>query len=358
MKVIIRLGLAVCAGLVLSSASVRADEVHLSDGSKLVGTIESAADGKLTLSTEFAGKLVLDLSRVTGIVSAEPLNVEFASGDRLVGVIEAGADSEAGRLKSEVGEVPLTTDKVKFIWRPSAESPEVVAMRAEAEKKIEALKPDWTIKLEAGGNKTEGNTETFDAQGRFDLIRKTESDLLNFYLAAIYSEQNQARTKNEYRGGVKYEGNVTDRWYWYTRLELEYDEFENLDLRTTAAAGAGYYWLRKPEHELKSRVGVGYRNENYTNGRTEDDVITDLGLDYRVQLAKFAEFTHSTTYSPSLEDFSNYRLDFDTALALPLKDNRWKFKVGMRNEYNSMPAPGLERLDNTYYANIVLELKY
>lgn len=344
--------------LAVGLRSALADEVLMRDGSKLVGTIERAAEGKLTLVTDFAGKLELPLDKISAIQSAEPLHVEFASGDRLVGVVQPDAAGASAVLKSDVGDVPVNSEKVKYIWRQGAESPEVVAMRVDAEKQIEALKPDWTVKLEAGGNMTEGNTETLDAQGRFDIIRKTDADLLNFYLAAVYSEQDDNRTKNEYRGGGKYEREITERWFWYARTELEFDEFENLDLRATAAAGAGYYWIRKPEHELKTRLGGGYRHEAYDDGRSEDDAIVDLGLDYRLQIVKFAEFTHSTTYSPDIEDTDNYRLDFDTALALPLKDDRWKFKVGMRNEYNSQPSPGLERLDNTYYANIVLELKY
>jgi len=51
-------------------------------------------------------------------------------------------------------------------------------------------------------------------------------------------------------------------------------------------------------------------------------------------------------------------LTLDTALAVPLGNSDiWKLKLGVTNEYNSQPQPGLDRLDNTYYANIVLELK-
>jgi len=140
-------------------------------------------------------------------------------------------------------------------------------------------------------------------------------------------------------------------------MELEYDEFEDLDLRATAAAGLGRYWIKKDEHEFKTRAGLGYRHEAFNNGVTRDDAIADLGMDYRVDIAPWLQFTHSGTFIPSLEDFGDYRLNLDTAFIFPLKNDAWKLKLGMRNDYNSNPTGDLERLDNTYYANILVEIK-
>ena len=102
---------------------------------------------------------------------------------------------------------------------------------------------------------------------------------------------------------------------------------------------------------------MGYRHEAYDTGRIDDQAIIDLGLDYRLELAPWVQFTQSTTHSPDFEEFGNYRLDADTALVFPFKDPRVKLKVGMSHEYNSRPQSGFERLDTTYYANVILELK-
>ena len=83
----------------------------------------------------------------------------------------------------------------------------------------------------------------------------------------------------------------------------------------------------------------------------------DLGLDYRLDVTPCLQFTHSTVYSPDFLDFANYRLTLDTGVLIPFKDERWAWKVGMRNQYNSRPEGDLERLDNTYYTSIVLTLK-
>ncbi len=342
-------------GLVWAEAGL-ADAVFTSDGSKFVGKIEQMAGGKLVLVSQIAGRLEIDASKIVAIDTDRPLMVEFSSGDRLVGTIEAVSELDESVMHTDLGDVAIAPGKITAMWAVGRESPEMVALRQEVEQAKEAMKPDWSATLEAGGNFTEGNTDTLEGRGRFDLRRRTEEDLLHFFLAAQYSEQNDERITNEYRGGILYEKSFNERWYWYTRVEMEFDEFENLDLRSTATAGAGYYWLKKPGHELKNRMGFGYRHESYDNDLTRDEAVIDLGLNYRVDIAPWLQFTHATNYNPDFEDFDNYRLDLDTALIVPLKSDILKLKLGVRNEYNSRPQGGLERLDNTYYANIVLEL--
>jgi putative salt-induced outer membrane protein YdiY len=350
--------LAAAASVLAVVAVGHADTVVTTDGSRLVGTIEQLSEGKLILVTDFAGKLEIDLAKVRSIATDGTVHVALESGDRLVGTVEQAAETEGSVVNTAMGAIEVATTDIKAVWPEDGEDPEFAAVRAQLEEEKKALKPKWTATLEAGATRTEGNTDTLAARGKFNVRRKTTADLLRFYLSAEYYEQNNARTRNEYKGGILYENNVTDRWNWYTRLELEYDEFEDLDLRALAAAGTGYYWLKKPDHELQTRLGVGYRHEAYADGETYDDFVLDLGLDYRVDITPWAQFTHSTVYSPEVEDFDNYRLTLDTALAVPLADSDiWKLKVGMTNEYNSRPQPGFDRLDNTYYANIVLELK-
>jgi hypothetical protein len=92
-------------------------------------------------------------------------------------------------------------------------------------------------------------------------------------------------------------------------------------------------------------------------GETRDAAVIDLGLNYRCNLGDWAQFTHAASYAPDFEDFDDYRLNLDTAIVLPFKKDNWKLKFGIRNEYNAKPQSGIVRLDNTYYANVVLDLK-
>ncbi len=341
----------------MTVAVATADVITTVDGSRLVGTVEQIAGGKLVIQTEIAGRLEIDASKVVSVSTDRPVNVAVSSGDKLVGLMDSSPDGTTSVVRSELGDISIAPSNITLLWPEGTESPEIIAIRAKAQAEIEAAKPKWSATLEAGAAGTDGNTDTLEGHGRFDLKRTTEHDRLHFYLAARYSEQDDKRSKNEYLGGIRLEITSTRRWYWYARTEFEFDEFEGIDLRATAAAGAGYYWLKRPDHELKTSFGVGYRHESYDIERSSDAAILDLGLDYRLEISPWIQFTHSTLYSPDFLEFADYRLRLDTALLIPFKDERWAWKIGMKNQYNSRPQSGLDRLDNTYYTSIVLSLK-
>lgn len=345
------------AALALVVGVARADTVYTTDGSMLVGKIVSWSGGKLKIETSIAGALELDASQVKSMVFDEPMNIELKSGDRLVGPAKTSADNSATVIESSVGAIAVPSEKIGNIWAQGADPPEVVEAKKQAEATLAEYQPDWVTTLEAGVSRQEGNTDNLEARGRFEVNRTTKRDRLTFYLAANYQEQNSVRSANEYYGGIKYKNLVTDRLFWYTRTELEYDEFENLDLRATAAVGYGYFWIKEETAEFNTRAGLGYRHESYDNGDTNDDFFLDLGYDLDWDIREWVKFTHSVTYSPAFDRFSDYRLNVDTAFLLPLQNDDIALKLGMENDYNSNPQPGIDRLDNKYYANILMTLR-
>lgn len=333
---------------------IRADEVTLNDGSVLVGKVELVANGKLTLTTDFAGKLEIDATKIKAYAIDGRVNVALSSGDTLVGPVKRTGEDKS-TVDTAVGAVGFESPQVKSIWPEGTDSPEIVAAKAELEK----AKPKWSASVEGGIVSTEGNSDTLVGRLKAEARRKSADDLLKYYLSVEYGELDDVRNKNEDIVGTRYEQTLKGNWFWYARGELEYDEFEDLDLRATAAAGLGYAWIKKDTTDLKTSVGGGYRHQAYNNGRNTDDAILDLGLDFRHDFGQYFRFTHTTVYSPSVEDFADYRVTMDTAVAIPLgpKSDIWKLKLGFKKDYNSDPQPGFDNLDSTVYANILVEIK-
>jgi hypothetical protein len=75
----------VLAALVVFGQSVFADQVTLSNGDRLSGTILKSDDKALVLNTEFAGEVTVKWPAITEISSAQPLHVALKSGQTLVG---------------------------------------------------------------------------------------------------------------------------------------------------------------------------------------------------------------------------------------------------------------------------------
>jgi len=329
-----RSALVAALGLIVLGAPVAADVVVLSDGSRLLGTVGRWSEGKITFETKFAGTLEINTELITQIETDEPINVGVETGDRLVGPVRWQSGIDQAVVHTELGDVPVAVDRVTDMWRLGEKSPEQLAAELDAkriEEEFQKKLAKWSFTLEAGATFREGNTDTFDARGRMELTRKTDLDLLRFYLAGVYGEKDDARNAAEVTAGGYYEHLLTSRLYGYVRNDYEYDEFENLDLRVTLAAGLGYYWIKETEHEWKTRVGAGLLHENYMDA-TEDETtaVGDVGLDYRLDINPWLRFTHSATYVPTFESLNNYRLKFDTAFLIPLaKSDQWKLKLGM-----------------------------
>jgi len=351
----------VLALLGLAIPPAAGDVIVLADGSRLIGTVERMADGKIILATEYAGTLEIDASKVTSIETEQPVNVGMTTGDRLVGPIEWKEEIDRAVVETEMGGVPVTVEKIEAIWPEGGKSPEVLAMEEQIEQvrqEADARAGKWSATFEAGIIFQEGNTDRFIARGRAEVRHQATKHLFKIWLSGDYGETNDRRDTAEVKFGTYFEYLFTERFYAYLGSEIEYDEFENLDLRFTITGGPGYYWIKKPEHELKTRAGVGYQHETFRDGLTTDSALAEVGLNYRLDIAPWLRFTHDTTWYPTFESLRDYRLVSDTAFLIPLGDSdAWKLKLGALYEYKSLPRPGFDRLDQTYYANIVLDIK-
>ena len=347
------------AAIALAGPRAVADVVITTNGSRIVGKLERMGPDGAVIVTEFAGKLQVPADKVASITTDQQVTVQFDSGDRLIGTLVDASNGDGVVMKSSIGDIPVERERMTDVWPEGSDSPDVVVLKKKQAVELAAVTPTWTVTLEGGATRKEGNTDKLEGHGRLEVKRKTSLDLLTFFMYGEYSEENKVRSDNEYGGGIRYESRFEDSrdYFWYSRLRLEHDEFEDLDLRATVAAGVGKYWIDKPDRQFRTDVGVGYRSESNADGTDSDDALVDLGLDYRIDLAPWVQFTHESDFTPTWDDFGDYLLRLDTALIFPFQNEEFKLKVGMRNEYDSRPVKGSERLDNTYYTSIVLSIK-
>ncbi len=182
------------AALTFVVTTAVADVVVTTDGSRIVGKLERMDPRGAVIVTDFAGTLTIPADKVAAVTTDEKVHIAFASGDRLIGKLVESPDGARVVVQSAIGDVIVEREKMTAVWPEGADSPEVVAVKQEQQKKLAAITPKWSAALEFGGSRSEGNTDTLDARGRFDVKRKTELDLLTFFLYGNYSESNKNRT--------------------------------------------------------------------------------------------------------------------------------------------------------------------
>lgn len=342
---------AIALGLA-ASPTVTGDTLVLVDGSTLVGDVGRMDATKITIVTEFAGELSIDTTKVVSLSTDDSVNVGLVSGDRLVGPV---SQRDSGLVvQTRMGEIPIAVQDIDGVWPEGEPSPQEMAIEEKAQAKI----GKWSATVEAGGLYTEGNSEQLNARGKILVQKKSDVELIQFYASGEYAEQSKVRSASEAKAGMRYEYLFTDRLFGYVSQEVEYDEFENLDLRYSFAIGPGYYWIKKPNHELKTFAGVGLLHESFMDGFDRTDAQMEIGVDYMVDLTEWMKLTHMARYYPTFDSVRDYRLVFDTAVKMPIASSEiWSLKFGALYEYDPIPRPGFESLDQTYYANIVMDIK-
>lgn len=337
---------AVAVALGAGLTGLQADVVMLENGSRLVGTVEGIAPGKVLLATDFAGTLTLDAARIVHIRTETPVNIAFTDGRRVSGTL--AAEETGAVVRTAEGSLPIADMKdVKAVWAEGQPDPTLPGQ----------VRRTWRHELAVDLGGKSGSTRTFRAGGAVKSVLTGPDDRLTLYGRAVEAEENHSTTEEEYIGGGDYEHSFWKRHLWYARFEAEADDIEGIDLRTTTAGGYGYYFIKEDTQSLRGRLGLQYRHEKYDTSDTEDVLAPEIGASYEVALRSWLKLVSEITYAPAFDDPSNYRIDHTSALDIPLNGpKRWSLRLGITHTYNSIAPPGYENLDTVYLARLVLKL--
>ncbi len=345
-----RLSIPLLFCLSFASTSYALDHVETKDGGMLTGTITQITKDTLTLNTDYAGKITLQRDKILGFSSEQPLSVRLNSGTTLSGTVQHQAQ---GELVIKAADAGLTTqlDAISEGWSVGQKDPQIV--RLEEEHNAALRKWSYEAGVDIAGKK--GNSEELGIGLALAAKLAGKDDALLFYASIDKAKQNGIDTSDEIILGTDYTSYSNDPWGWYTRAELERDDFENLDLRALIGAGLNYRVFNTPEHSLELRTGLGYRHESFNDGTTEQSPTLDFGLAHFWQFASWGQMKNTLTYTPAISDFGDYLLTHDSGIEIPLGfSDYWQLRLGLRHDYKSIPAAGRDSLDTSYYSRLQL----
>ncbi len=343
--------IAIAFTMAMSGSAYALDKVETNDGSILTGTIKSISEKTITLVTSYAGELKLQRDEVKGFNTESPIFVRLKSGTTLAGQVSHNGE---GKLLIEGVDATMTTNTASVVesWSPADNDPQLV--RAEEEK--EALKRQWSYKAAVDIAGKSGNSKEFSSRVLFDARLASADDELKFFGSIDKSSKEGEDTSDEMIVGSEYKAYFSKVMGWYVRGEVERDDFENLDLRTTLGGGLNYRLFKEEDHALELRSGLGYRHESFNDGTTENSPTLDFGLEHYWNFISWAEMTNKLTYAPAVDDFSDYLITHDSGIDIPLGlSDYWNIRFGLRNDYKSLPAEGRENLDTSYYSRLQLK---
>lgn len=357
---------AVCGIFLTASLPVLADTVYMQDGSVLQGEIKLLRADKLTLKTEFAGELELPRKLLRAVATDEAMVVRLDDNDEVSGRLLVDGSGALLLLSKEFGTRQLALANITDLRPVDSVSPETAAALARVaeleEEQAKLTEGLWSARLEVGLEGASGNSKNRSLNVHIATLRETKNDRLSLDALVSKASQNNSKTEEEIIGTARLEHDFSKRAFIFGQVEAERDKFEDIDLRFRLTVGPGYFLVRRPDQELKARLGFGYEHATFrSSGNSDNNVIFNLGFDYRLDLWEMFRLTQTVKYIPAVNDSpgKNYRVESVSGAELPLgsADSLWRLRAEYRNDYGNNPEPGVKKLDSAYLLNLVRDFK-
>jgi putative salt-induced outer membrane protein YdiY len=301
-----------------------ADQVTLVNGDILTGTIEKAISGKLTLKTDYAGPVEIDVAKIVKVSSTSSVEIRLKDGEVLKGQI--GATEEGKVLVERSGQREATAVE----W-----------------KDIASINPPpfkWTGSITVAGNAQTGNTHRNGASVLLDASRRTATDRFSLGYQFNYAHENNAVTARNHYGFLKYDYFFTTRLYGFLSTELLSDTFRDLKLRVAVGPGVGYQVWDDPVRFLSLDAGLSYISEMRTIGDDQDFLSARLGGHLSYKVASFITFSDRLLIYPRLDHIGRYLLHNEGALEAPVASG-WALKLANIIDRDSNPPLGTAKDD-------------
>jgi putative salt-induced outer membrane protein YdiY len=309
-----------------ASASAATDVVTTLTGERIVGEIKKVEKDVLTIETVYSDSdFKIEWDQIASLESDRQFLVETFDGKRLSGALKVDPAKKATVL---VGSVSV----------PLAELAAMVPFERSFWSRFDAG-------FDFGYSMTQANSAKQLTLGGTLLYR--DRQIVDTALAnAFKSSQSNAPETQRWDFGNDFRYLLGDRWYANTTQDFMNSDEQGLDLRTTIGGGGGRYVFRSASQHLALGGGLAWTNEKYTDPAisTKDSAEAYVGTEFMTEKLKFADLVTRLTYYPSLTIDDRYRINYKFDLDFNLPGD-WYFRVGIFENFDSQPPPGLSRND-------------
>ncbi len=307
----------------LIGAGASADEVQLTTGETLSGTVTSQDDQRVHLTHPILGDVALPRDQVTEI------RIEQAPG-------EDGAVAEQQAVRSDAA-------------RRNREAPKGGLFGT-------GLLDTWDHRLGFGFNGRSGNVDRLSVNASYRGSYEDKDTRWLIESGYFYAQDSANTTQNEFSARLTRDWLLDgSQWFYFLRGGYEYDEFETWEQRASVFGGVGYTFVREDNFEFAGRAGLGGNYEFGDVNQFNPEALFGASL-IRWNLTDTQTLTAEATLFPSLDELGEFRLVTSADWQVQIDRGRGlSLKFGVVNEYESDPAGDDENNDFKYYGALVFE---
>jgi len=223
------------------------DWLRLSSGEWLAGELEGLRDMDLEFDSDELDLLKLDWADVAELRSPRTLTYHFDD-----------VGTYTGTAVMRDGVVTVSTDSGNI------EQPREKLLLILAGEQRES--DYWSAKVSIGFVTRQGNTNQTDINSDLRVRRQSAKSRFNLVYGGNYGVVEDQQTVNNHNMSATIDLLITAGLY-VTPATVNFlaDDFQNIDLKTTVAAGLGYAIFRGGDFELSTGLSGGYQNTRYVS---------------------------------------------------------------------------------------------
>jgi putative salt-induced outer membrane protein YdiY len=210
------------------------------------------------------------------------------------------------------------------------------------------IKRFWSAVASLGVSSKSGNSRARGFATTLEFERKTDRDRIDITLGAVREESSTdggpfETTVSRYTAGARGEVFASGDFFTFLQTRFERDSFQDLSLRSSNNIGIGFRPIATGTTDLRISGSGGFQYESFTTNGTLTDAIAVIGsnLGQTIGPASLRWQLEVTTLPRELSD---YRLRSDASVTISVIKGLG-FRVGILNEYDNNPRPGVKSTD-------------
>jgi hypothetical protein len=312
------------------AAAQKTDVVVLINGDKITGEVKLVSRGRLQLSTDDAGTIQIEWTKVASVTSKYQFEVATAAGPRYVGALGQGPDGKVA-IRGPNGETVIDLSVFDIV--------SIAPLRATFLQKL-----DGYVNLGASFTQASGVGQiSFDNKVTY---RRPSFNAYSLFSAGLTQKENEPDT-TRYSWQFGYTRFYTNQWVVNPLGLIESNPDLGFDLRSSAAVTVGRYLTQSNHGWILLAAGSAIGREKPVDGDTATNVDALIALNaskFNYDFPK-TSLDLSVLVFPSLNDFGRIRINANLSYSRELvKDFNLTFS-GYNSFDNRPPTAGASKND-------------
>jgi putative salt-induced outer membrane protein YdiY len=315
-----------------------ADTLLMDNGDRLSGRITRVDKGKITVATDYAGEVNVDVGKIRSLESDQLMTYSVDKKQHIYGSLSA--DNGRLRLHPEDGGEPVDVvfDVHRFV----------------VPGRVTGREWKFTGHANIGGSDVRGNTVTSRARVDAEMVAQRENFRVIAGTTVNHATDHHQETESNVLLHAKYDRFITLKHYGYGNTTLEHDRFKDIRLRSTVGAGRGYDVFASPQTNLSVEGGLSFVHTDFYS--TSEDNYPALRLAARFDrylIPRRLQLFHTSEIFVGLDGLRKSFAHTKTGLRLPLRANLMA-SLEYDVDWDGNPSPGNQTTDRT----VVFSLGY